>query len=91
MRPDPAAWLLIIAALAVALPPIILTLKGIPMSDAFKSALANLVAAFTNHLGAKQAELDAANARANDLQTRLDALDAEATAEVVAATPAATA
>ncbi len=91
MTADQLTWLaLIVAAGVVNLPLALYLLKGppMPLSDAFTNALAALVAAFTNKLAAKQAELDAANAQIATLQAAPAAIDAEATAAIVAATPA---
>jgi hypothetical protein len=85
-------WLALIVALGVVnLPLALYLLKGssMPLSSAFTSALSALVAAFTEKLAAKQTELDAANAQIAALQAAPAQVDAEATAAIIAATPAA--
>lgn len=62
-------------------------LKGFPVSDAFKNALAALKAYYENKLAAAQADNAALQAQITAVQGAAAQVDAEATAEIVAATP----
>ncbi|HWE98809.1 MAG TPA: hypothetical protein VG248_03345 [Caulobacteraceae bacterium] len=86
--------LALIAGFAVVNVPFLLHLftrnsNTMALSQAFTDALNNLVAGFNAEVAAKQAQIDALTAQVNSGASDAAQVDAEATAALVAATPAA--